>query len=37
MFENRALRTALLEAHKHTTRDLRMKTRAVSVERGEFG
>ncbi|TGX53335.1 ubiquinone biosynthesis protein UbiH [Sphingomonas gei] len=38
MFENRILRTALFEAAQAAPGvDLRMKTRAVSVERGEFG
>ena len=38
MFENRALRTALLEAAIAASRaDVRMRTRALSVERGEFG
>ncbi len=38
MFENRVLRTALLEAALAAPRaDVRMKTRAISVERGEFG
>ncbi|MCD2323551.1 UbiH/UbiF/VisC/COQ6 family ubiquinone biosynthesis hydroxylase [Sphingomonas sp. IC-56] len=38
MFENRVLRTALLEAAQAAPlADLRMKTRSVSVERGEFG
>nr|MDQ2878524.1 FAD-dependent monooxygenase [Pseudomonadota bacterium] len=38
MFENRRLRTALYEAASAAPRvDLRMKTRAVSVERGEHG
>jgi 2-octaprenyl-6-methoxyphenol hydroxylase len=38
MFENRALRTALLEAAMAAPHaDVRMQTRAVSVERGEFG
>src|SRR6478735_8218621 len=38
MFENRVLRTALLEAARAARGvDLRMRTRAVSVERSEFG
>ena len=38
MFENRILRTALFEAAQAAPRvDLRMKTRAVAVERGEHG
>ena len=38
MFENRVLRAALLEAARAAPGvDLRMQTRAVSVERGEFG
>ena len=38
MFENRRLRTALLEAADAAAGvDLRMKTRAVAVERGEHG
>lgn len=38
MFENRILRTALFEAAQAAPlADLRMKTRAVSVDRGEFG
>jgi 2-octaprenyl-6-methoxyphenol hydroxylase len=38
MFENRILRTALLEAAQAAPlADLRMKTRTVSEERGEFG
>jgi 2-octaprenyl-6-methoxyphenol hydroxylase len=38
MFENRVLRGALLAAAQATPGvDLRMQTRAVSVERGEFG
>lgn len=38
MFENRQLRTALLEAAMAAPGvDLRMRTRAVSVERGTFG
>ncbi|UYY57304.1 UbiH/UbiF/VisC/COQ6 family ubiquinone biosynthesis hydroxylase [Sphingomonas sp. S2-65] len=38
MFENRILRTALFEAAQAASlADLRMKTRTVSVERGEFG
>ena len=38
MFENRALRTALLESARAAARvDLRMRTRAVSVERGPHG
>ncbi|MBB5711152.1 UbiH/UbiF/VisC/COQ6 family ubiquinone biosynthesis hydroxylase [Sphingomonas xinjiangensis] len=38
MFENRVLRTSLLEAAQAARRaDMRMKTRTVSVERGEFG
>ncbi len=38
MFENRTLRTALLEAAQAARGvDLRMRTRALSVDRGEFG
>ena len=38
MFENRALRTALLMAAQDAPRaDVRMKTRAVAVHRGEHG
>ncbi|WP_448662726.1 UbiH/UbiF/VisC/COQ6 family ubiquinone biosynthesis hydroxylase [Sphingomonas sp. CJ20] len=38
MFENRVLRTALYEAAVAAPRaDMRMQTRALSVERGEFG
>jgi 2-octaprenyl-6-methoxyphenol hydroxylase len=38
MFENRVLRSALLAAAQEAPGvDLRMQTRAVSVERGEFG
>ena len=38
MFENRQLRTALLEAAMAAPlADVRMRTRAVSVARGEFG
>lgn len=38
MFENRVLRSALLEAAQAAPGvDLRMKTRALSVERGELG
>lgn len=38
MFENRILRTALFEAAQAAAGvDLRMQTRAVAVERGEFG
>lgn len=38
MFENRQLRTALLEAAAAAPLvDLRMRTRALSVDRGEFG
>jgi 2-octaprenyl-6-methoxyphenol hydroxylase len=38
MFENRALRTALLSAAQDAPHvDLRMKTRAVAVDRGEHG
>jgi 2-octaprenyl-6-methoxyphenol hydroxylase len=38
MFENRTLRTALLEAAQAAAgADVRMRTRAMSVERGAFG
>lgn len=38
MFENRNLRTALLEAAQAAPlADVRMRTRAVSVERGQYG